>query len=63
MLTKTREDADTMIKWLVKETEDAAEVFEDAEDGLQDFSDDPLAGLAGLLNKKYEKTYAVNRSL
>ena len=44
-----------MLKWLVTEKED----FEVS--GAGEYSEDPLATIAGLYNKKYEKTYSVNR--
>ena len=46
-----------MLKWLVMEKE----CSEGAEEGVGEYSDNPLATIAGLYNKKYEKTYSVNR--
>jgi len=48
-----------MIKWLATEKEKDSVVYEK---GVEAFSEDPLATIAGLYNKKYERTYSVNRS-
>jgi len=62
MVRKTRGDvaADNMIKWLATEKEKDSVVYEK---GVEAFSEDPLATIAGLYNKKYERTYSVNRLL
>ena len=47
-----------MRKWLVTGNQGSKEVDKDH---IIDLTEDPLATIAGLYNKKYEKTYSVSR--
>ena len=49
-----------MLKWLVNEKEGSGGGV-GTDDIIVDVTDDPFATIAGLYNKKYEKTYSVSR--
>ena len=50
-----------MRKWLVTGNNGSEEVDKGQVDHSIDLTEDPLATIAGLYNKKYEKTYSVSR--
>ena len=54
-------DVGIMRKWLVTGNNGSEEVDKGQVDHSIDLTEDPLATIAGLYNKKYEKTYSVSR--